>query len=472
MILNADKIKEIIDYVGDNQDKIKFNENMFEISEGNLIKYVKGTLKNQISPESYQVAVERLAPINVWNKIIKKLSKLYSNNPTRYTDNPADQEIVDYYVNKGLNRHMGNLNENYNSYKWSTVEIYEDPTSNEINFRSIPSHQFIAYSDDRVNPLRPTAIVKFMGQHFDKDNVSRDKFFIYTEDSFVSVLDNGDLVEEDMQENEGINPFGVIPFQYVSMSEYMLVPTPDFDTFKMTVLIPVLITDQNFGSLFLSLPIIYAVDAGLENLPVSPNMFVNLKSDGVDGKQAQIGVVRAEPDLQSQMDHVKNQLAMWLETRDIKAGTIGNLDGDNFSSGISKIISEMDTLENRKTQQEVFRRVEHSFWKRLAVIHNTLAKAGRLKFRKLFSDPESLEVNIDFGEEQIIESKADKIDRLVKELNAGLISKGRAMRQLNQNMTDEEVEQLLIEIEEEKPTLEMFDGTTEDDDQDQQEVQS
>lgn len=446
-------IKEVLDYINEKRPIIQYNSAIFDILEGDLMKHLEISLRKQLSPQSANIAMERAAPINIWGKIVRKLSKLYAKSPIRTTLNPADQELIEYYEIKGINRHFGNLNENYNAYKWSSLEIFEDTELGELRFRAVPSDKFLAFSDDRVDPMRITAIIKFMGLVKDNYNNSREKFWIYTENEFIPVLDSGEIVTQDLVDNEGINPFGVIPFQYASMSEYLLVPYPDRDTLQMSTLIPVLLTDQNFGSLFLSLPILYAVDADLENMPVSPNMFINLKSDD-EGKQAQIGVVKAEPNLEAQMNHVKNQLAMWLESRDIKPGSIGGLTGnpENFASGISKIISEMDTLENRKMQEEIFRDVENRFWRRLAIMHNALASVGRIENRQMFSNPYELNVNIQYAEDQIIESRVDKVSRLKIEVDAGFISIKRAIKELNPNMEDEHIDDLIEDIEEDKPT--------------------
>jgi len=48
-----------------------------------------------------------------------------------------------------------------------------------LAFRSVPSHQFIPYSDDKINPLRPTAIVKLMGKEADVHGAERESLDIY-----------------------------------------------------------------------------------------------------------------------------------------------------------------------------------------------------------------------------------------------------------------------------------------------------
>lgn len=447
---SKDFIKTILAYIQDNQDKIDFNNNLFEIMEGDLLKYVETALRQQLTdPDSFKIAVQRAAPVNVWNKIKNKLSTLYTRPVARTTELQSDQELIDYYVERGLNRHFGNMNENYNSYKWTDLEIYEDPEMKQLRFRSNPSNVFLAYSDDPINPLRVTAIIKFMGQVKDAGGTTRNRYWIYTEDEFIPILDNESIVTDDLGDTEGVNPYGVIPFQYGSMSEYELVPRPDKDTTRMTILIPVLLTDQNFGSMYLSFPIIYTVDGDAENLPLGPSVFWNLKSDNQE-KPATANVLKATPDLEMQMNHLLRQLAMWLESRDIKPGSIGKVSAENFESGISKIISEMDTFENRKRQEEVFKDIEKKFWKRLATMHNVLAKEGRLENRKMFSDPEKLNVNIVYSEEKMIESRADKANRLNLEVKSGLNTRARALREYHSSMEEAELIKLLEEIEKER----------------------
>lgn len=447
-----DFIQIILDHIEDNALKIEFNNKMFEIMEGDLMKYIEIALLEQLNANSAKIALLRACPINVWNKIVRKLSTLYTKPVTRTTELKSDQELISYYVNRGLDKHFGNMNENFNAYKWSSLEIFEDTSIKSIRFRSIPSNQFIAYSNDEIDPLRPTAIIKFMGTYKDVKGVERNRYWIYTANEFISILDNGDYVKSDMEINSGINPFNVIPIEYVAQSEYMLIPMPDKDTLQMTKLIPVLITDQNYGSMYLSFPILYTLDADAENLPANPNVFWNLKSDSED-KSSSVGVVKAEPNLEAQMNHTIRQLATWMDSRDIRPGTIGKVSADNFSSGISKIISEMDTLENRKLQEMKFKEVENRFWRRLAIIHNKLASVGRIENRQKFSDPANLNVAIEYTEERIIESREDKVRRLSSEVKAGFNSIRRSIRELNPNMDESQIEKLLDDISQERTTI-------------------
>lgn len=439
--MEEDFIKHLLEYVKSKHEILSHNTTMFEIYEGDLLGYLVNELKRQMSGESSQLAALRASPINILNKTNQKLSKLYVNGVKRTSSSDVNNELIQYYSERA-NDAFHSANENYNLYKNTCIEIYEDMDEKEIGFRSIPSNLFLPYSDNDSDPTKPTGILKLMGKHGEKN---KDKYWFYTADSFTPFYSDKKIVDEDLEGNEGENTFEILPFTYISKSKYLLIPKTDKDLLQMTLLIPVLLTDNNFSSMFLSMPILYGINIDAQNLKLSPNQFWNVKTDDAD-KTPTVGVLKAEPDLQSMMNNAISQLSMYFETRNIRPGTVGKITGDNFASGVSKLISEMDTIEDRKMQSNVFQKAETDFWRRVGIIHNKLARAGRLSNRMLFKDPEKMIVKVEYPEEKVIESRELKVDRLSKELNAGLTSRRSAIKSLNPKMTDDDIDKLIQEI--------------------------
>lgn len=438
-MLEKEFLESIIKHVRDNTAFINHSKTIFEISEGDLLAKVIEDLGRQLSGDSSRLASMRAAPINIMNKINQKLSKLYVNGVKRTTENPRNQELVDFYKEKADDVfHIAN--ENFNYYKNTNIEIFEQLEERSIHFRSNPSHTILPFSIDSTQTIVPEGFVKLMGRKDDKE-----VFWIYTKDKFVSIDSDASIITKDLGETNGINPYGVLPFTYILRSKYLMIPKPDKDLLQMTLLVPVLLTDQNFASMFLSMPILYGINVDGQNLNLSPNMFWNVKSDDVD-KTASVGVLKAEPNLESMMNSTLNQLSIYLETRNIRPGTIGKINGENFSSGISKLISEMDTLEDRKMQQNFFQNAETDFWRRLGVIHNIASNSGRLENKQKFVEPEKMNVQVEYPEEKVIETRDQLIERQKKELDAGLTSKRRAIKKLNPKMQDDEIDQLIKEI--------------------------
>lgn len=430
------------------KDLIKHNERIFDILEGDLATQLKEKLSQQLSGDSSIYAMHRAAPINVLKKIIDKLSGLYTMPPARTTENAQDQELIDWYTHEmNINTYWKDANESFNAYKTMSLELFLD--EGYLKTRAIRAAKYIAISLDTVNPMRVTHFVKIM-----QDADGNPKYWVYSENEFASYDKDWSLVRSDMVENEGINPFGVIPITYQTKSRYLLTPLPDTDTLAMTLLIPVLLTDLNFASMFLSNPIVWTSNAKIENIKLSPNMYWDLKGEA-GGEKPEIGVIKPEPNIDAQLTLVKDQLGMWLQSRNIKPGAVGKLTVESAASGISLMIQEMDTTEDRLNQIPYFKEAEQDYWYRLAVMHNSLVNTSGFIQNKKFSDPEKLKVSVKYSEQKVFEARADKIDRLSKELAAGLISKRAAIKELSPDIDDDAIDIILADIKAERADIEV-----------------
>ena len=431
-----EEIQDILEFVESNKETIKYNQVIFEITEGNLFEHLRTSLASELTPKNLEDAITRAAPINVLRKVFSKLSKLYSEDPIRKTESQADQDLIDYYTSEGdINTHWSNANFNFNAYKNTTLELYHDEKTGRLRTRSIPSMQFMPYSNDFIDPTRPTHVVKYMGKQND-NNI----FWMYSDENFIKANDKGAILDEDIE-----NPYKIMPFTYINRSSYKLLPIIDSDTVQMAILICKLLVDVNFSSKYLANPIVYGVDMNIENLERSPNIFWDLKS--MDDKKPEIGVVKADADIQSQIDSLMQQVSFWLQTRDIRPGTVGNTNAERASSGISLIIQEMDTTENVNMQKKFFEEAENDFWKRLAKIHNYLAEHNMIENKARFSDPDNLTVSIEYAEQKVIEDRTALVERTIIQLDAGLLSKKEAIKRLNPKMADDEIDELLKEVE-------------------------
>lgn len=461
-MLSQSEIESVLDYIKDNQAFLDYNQTMFEITEGDLLTKVVAELKKQFSGSSGHMAAMRASPINCFNKVNHKLSKLYIDPPKRKVmdGNETNQQLVDFY-SPILNESLQCLNFNYNAYKSASVEIFHNEKKKALAFRPITGHLFLPRSTDQLNPMEANQYIKFMGVEPEK---KRKKYWVYTDDSFTPILEDGSIYMPDIGETEGVNLYGTIPFGIATRSKYLLVPIPDRDVLQMTILIPLLITDINFGSMFLSHPILYGIGINADNLKISPDHFWNVKPDR-DTENPSVGVLKAEPNLESMMNNATSQLAMWLDSRNIKPGSVGKMTAENFASGISKIISEMDTIEDRRMQAQTFKSFEIDFWRKIAQIHNYLAPSGLIEQRMKFIEPEKMIVNVEFQEERIFESRQEKIARLKIEVDSRFTSREMAIKELNPSMTDDAIDELLEEIEEEN-------GMAESENQDTRELQT
>lgn len=445
--------KEIIDQIQTQSHRIKENMDLFEIYEGQLLTHVDCALRDQLSPQSYEQAKHRIAPINVLRRIIDKLSKIYQQGPTRTVidGNERDAELLSWYENKlRVNEVFNQSNEFVNLQKNNLIEIFLD--GNEPKIRSIPAHQFWPYSDNEVDPTEPTHFAVFDSDKvLDKNGKMQDLLRIYSDEMFVIVDSEGDIVQSEMNamgNPEGINPVGVLPFTYVNTSANLLVPLPDTDTKCMSVLIPILLTDLNHAVQFQSFSMIYGIDVDVKDIKRSPNAFLDLKSDPASDKNPQIGSIKPQVDIDQVLGLVASEFSLWLNTRGIKPGSIGQLNRDNFASGVSKMIDEMDVSEHRQKQVTLYQNVEADFWDRLLHNYHPFWVAnGMIENRQLFSPNAKVQTN--FKPQVPMLRRGDLIKELESEMMAGFTTKRRAIKMLNPQMTDDEIDELIRDIEDE-----------------------
>lgn len=444
------KINEILEFIKSKQSFLDFNETIFNILEGDLITYVKLSLKQQLlSENAYNSAKEGISPINIIKKVTDKLTKLYASPVKRQAlingePSQKNQEVIDWYVdNLKINKYMNNFNYFINSTKMSLIEPFTDK-NDKPKIRVIPSHQFLVWSDDPIEPNIPTVLIKLMGKKRFNDK-ELDVYFLYSDDEFVAVNSDGDIIDQYMEENNGVNIYGIIPATYGNVSDYQLMPTPDTDLFQIGILIPLMFTHSNDAIKYMSYSIVYGIDVDSENLERNPNVFWVFKSD--ENRTPHVGQIKPEVDTTKVIENIMVQLDAWLETKGIKVSSAGRVRTDNSLSGVSMMIKEMDTIQALKNQINILEETENKFWRMMAVVHNTWVINGIVKGLPLMD--EDITVNVEYELPRPIESEDEKLERAIKAKTNMMATTRDAISIWKPKLTDEELDKKIEELEEE-----------------------
>jgi hypothetical protein len=144
---------------------------------------------------------------------------------------------------------------------------------------------------------------------------------------------------------------------------------------------------------------------------------------------------------------------MWLNTKGIRAGSIGKLSQENLMSGISKIIDEMDTFEARQKQVTIFQVVEKELWNLiLNHLHPYWMSKGTAPVNLTFSPTASIKTK--FAVQLPAQTRGQVVKDVNEEYKAGFTSRKRALAQLNPELNPEQIDELMQEIDEERrPTV-------------------
>lgn len=454
------EIETLNQYVNEQKKVIEHNDDLFSIYEGDLLRFVVQELRNQLSQESFGMAEKRIPPINILVRLIDKLSKIYQQNPLRSIDDATgsdkDYDLLDWYEKSmDINNVLNSSNEFLNLFKNNLIQPYI--YNGMPRLRAIPSNSFTVYSNSAIDPTIPTHVITF---HTIVENGKQTKlFYVYTDDKFF-IFDEHEELRKDIMASigneDGINIAGKIPFVYINRSRNLLIPLIDTDVKKMTVLLPTMLSDLNFAVMMQAFSIIYGVDVDDTGIKMSPNAFWNFKSDESTDKTPQIGVLKPQVDTTATLNLIQSEVGLWLQTKGIKPGSVGNLTTENFASGISKMIDEMDTSEERQRQVGIYEGVEDRFWDLITNYMHPMWRRQGIIDSSLDWTP-GVKIHTSFSEQLPLLNRGDIVANLQREHEAGFISRFRAVQKLNPRMSDDQVQALIDEIDEEKPR-EMNDG--------------
>lgn len=445
-------LKDLANHIEANHKNFKIHENMFDIYDGNLSKHLDQWIEGQLSStEAAKYAKLRKSPINILRKVVDKLSSIYQQNPSRSVLNgrPMDSEILfEYEKSFKINQKMNLSNEFFNMCRSTLIQPYIH--QGVARLRPIPNNKFLVYSNDQIDPTYPTHVMVCTGVDGNA-SVSKTIWNVWSNEEFFIMDSDGVLREKEMRSlgfEDTTNTIGRIPFVYVNRSSTSLIPPPDVDMFVMTMLIPGLLTDLNYASMFSMFSIIYGIDIDNSQLQMAPSSFWFLNSDPDTDKKPQLGTIKPEASVTETLELIKSQMAFWLQTKNIRPGTVGDTQGSSFASAISKMVDEADTTDERKKQEEFFHDAEEDLWDLITkYLHPYWVANGSIKKMPLFSP--SVEIDVSFNEVIPLINRGDIVRNLQAEVDAGFISRKRAIKKLNEGFTDQDVEDLIQEIDQE-----------------------
>jgi len=139
------------------------------------------------------------------------------------------------------------------------------------------------------------------------------------------------------------------------------------------------------------------------------------------------------------------QISLWLHSRNIRPGAIGQLTADSAASGVAKIIDEMDTSEDRQKQIAYFVEAECRLWD---LVFNSLHPVWfrDLEFEMKMKPTIGLKVVTKFPEQRPMVDESKMLDDQIKKIEKGLESPRGALKALNPDWTDSELDAKLVEI--------------------------
>lgn len=443
-------LKEIAESVIDvhNQQRLEADKARFLIYNGKVRDVVEQAIRKEFQkPETVSQLIQRIVPLNITQKIIQKLAGVYQQKPVRrpIDQNEADQILINLYEDSfQINQKMKFANRWFKLFKHCALEPFVD-RDGIPRMRALASPMYTPFSDDPIQPERMTAFVKHI--KMDTHDVHQMRLEVWTDEEFYIVDGAGNIVLEEMRalDNlEGVNPFGVIPFTYISEADDgNLIPISDDDLVNMQITINLLLTDLAFASKFQLWSIIAVRGAENQNISMNPNSILSLPEG------SQIDVIKPELDVNEALAMIEALIGLLLTTKNLSVGNVAvKLEGGaNAASGVAKMLDSAETTEDRKDQQEFFRQGEKRFWDKFAhKLLPTYVRQQVLNPEYVQAFTNDFELSIRYADPKPFIGDKDTVDLEIKKLDNKLTTQEMALQVIHPDKDSEEVERLLNDI--------------------------
>ena len=443
--------QEQITYIA--QDIQSYNTKVHLSKDFELFQFYNGATKEIIKsyimkefrkPETVEEMIGRLVPLNFLKKIINKLAGVYVEAPVRraVTKDVIDIELLSELEDAlDINNVLKTFNRYYKLNKRACLEIFVE--NGHPALRLLPAHTYKAYSFDKKNPTKADAIVKIM-----KD----DLFLVWTKEEHFYLDTKGNKTAPSEDNLGMINPYGVLPFFYRCDSVFDVMPVMSDDMMSMSVAIPVALTDLMFGLKYQAWPIIYTVGVTGE-ITGGPQAIYQLQREA-DGSDPKVGVIAPQFDAAKILDSVKFLLDAWLSTNNLSNNYSGSFGVGSAVSGVSKMLDQAESIEDKKDQQGMFFQLEAEIWDKLKENFMPYWRAtNELEpdlNREFSSD---FEVYLSFKEPQAFVSEKDRVDIAKAKLDSKLSSRMEEIQKLNPDYDEEMIYKLIEEINQDQGTV-------------------
>ena len=470
-------IKSMLRWIDATKTGRQYNEDMVSIYKGDISRFVDKQIRLTNGAKGYKRLQRTKVVVNPIKAFVDKLSKVYTDGVVRTTENPVNQEILDQYQQwLCIDSNLQDSTEFQNLTKHNTLMPYIQ--DGRPGLRVLTGSEAIPYSDNEINDAIPTVMImprgtaySYQGSNYTSTGQKERTVKIYRAYSTTEIIifDSDEKLRPDLMLQEGLletivdetgvesvrpvgNPFGIIPFLYINESNKDLIPTPDSDLMTMALDASLQYSNLNAALQFQAGSILAGIDLesdSFKNIEWAANTVWDLRSEdkGREGSpNGSLQVIKPEVDIAGVIQALESKWQFFLSSRGLTPPNVsGETNVQQFASGVDRLIAESGATSLYRQQITNYKDVERVFWRLLAVMHNTWVRLGLMTDERR-GLTEDVEVETKFTVAQPNFDENTLTELLITQLNERLTSRKRALRRLYPDLTTEEIDALIVEI--------------------------
>jgi len=477
-ILTPDFIQKIIQEIesGENLRRKRIAWDSEQIRTGNLKPFVEQRIK-QMYPKTW--SMYSVTDYSILNKIVNKKSKAYKEAPIRkVVGDEAATEIYHNIVNEyGLNNAMRELDIQFNQYKHGLIACFMDreyeqnlaTTQLYWKFYSLAPYEYdvvknddgevkvvvLSYPDQSVSSgLGTDGYNSLIAEDGNNDETRRERFYsFWTDAQHIMIKVTGDkgsdklfieFVPQEGNEN-GINPYGILPFVYVPMNYSKNYPTPSplpMQTVELNALMSVYLTSANMqvGVLKISRPEKQKINIASHSLYTAIEA---PQSSRPEDKPTDVSFISPTPNMAGHKEAISTYLATILDEHGISGSQVLSGGVENFNSGFDRLLAQADVQGIIEDNQEVYAEVEHEIYE---IVAAQLATQGQAvlpydAFRIIYRKP------------KVMISDKEKLENLKTMKELGLWPDYELVQMYDPNLSEQDAKEKLLAIQQSKMDL-------------------
>lgn len=479
-ILNQGFRKTIIDEIESDENKRRKAEHVKRRDVFNDYQraYVLGMLVKEFSPTTVS-EMRTCTSINLSKRIITEMASIYKKKPTRVFSNlsEAQEEGMQLiYADSKANVKLKKANQKFKLHDQCTIQVL--PSEGSIGLKILAPHQYdvipmpgdpekpFAYvisSNDRglldtQNQGKQDIQGSYYGSKNEAPNSGTNKtiadendykemkrYVIWTAENNLVCDGNGNLIESYP------NPIGMLPFIDVSSEkdfEFWVRRGSGVVDFALDFSVVISDTCNTNRLQSYAQPVIVAEKVP-ESITVGPQhiLFLPLDPTRPEAKPS-FEFANPQPDMNASLSLQDRLVSYFLTSMGIDPKTIASSgEGNKFSSGLERLLAMIERFEASQDDIDLFTCIESDLYKLIkawyGVILNTPALDPKYNFGAI---PEDTELKVVFCGPEMVQTKSDTEDSVIKRLEAGLISKLEAIMEIR-GVDEEKAIEILSKIE-------------------------
>jgi hypothetical protein len=342
---------------------------MYSALNGGLYEIVRKAIRAEFkNPQAVMELEARLVPINILKKVIGKMGAVYLEAPLRspMENNTDDSELLEDYEDlTKFNIRQKQANRYMECFKKNLKEIYVNNLTQVPSIKNLPPYSYEVFNVINPDKSQPDIICKIILDHSDK----KEQIFHWFSDESFWVTDGEGVPREDVMAKlsnpQGKNPSKVLPFVYKCKSTDSVDPIIDDSLFRISVAIPIVLTDLFFACKYQCWSMIYTIGVSGE-INRNPSSIISLQRAEGDEKDPVIDQIQPNVDSDKVISMIESTMQLFLSSVGLSGSTMSlGTQAKDVSSGVSKMLDSAEVIEGKKDQQDEMLDDEEMTWNKI-----------------------------------------------------------------------------------------------------------